>query len=154
MKQIVQNDDCDVWLDRIERPFLFKSPFEGEQFVLMLVVNDTTISDDEQATLSKEIVQQGCRYAVCTGFKCSSWDESIDLAVISTDPDFNPPDDRVVMTTWHQDEPIPDVVEYFRWNTCFDDFLPRHFLIVFLGSNSTAEEQATEAVHRFFDKAT
>jgi len=154
MNRIVRTDDCDVWLDRIERLFLFTSPFQGEQFVVMLVVSDTNISDVEQAALSKEFVQQGCRYAVCTGFRCSSWDDSIDLAAISTDPNFNPPDDRFVMTTWHQDDQIPDVVEYFRWNTCFADFVPRHFLILFLGSNATAEEQAVEAVHRFFGKAT
>ncbi len=116
----------------------------------MLVVNDITMTHYEQAFLSNQIIQQGCRYAVCAGHQCSTWDDSIDMAFLGTDPDYNPPDDRFVMTTWHEEEPLADVVEWFRWSTSFDDFTPKNFLVLLLGENQDAKSEVKRALLRDF----
>jgi len=46
---------------------------------------------------------------------------------------------RFVMTTWHDDEAIEDVVDFWWWNTTFEDFIPTEFVVFFLGSDSEIE---------------
>ncbi len=150
MENAVRCGDFDVWLDTLNRPFKFHSPFLGEDFVVMLVVNDTTIAEGERAELSGEIVRQGCRYAVSTGHGCSSWDDAIDIAFLETDPNFNPPDDRFVMTSWHENDSIEGVVEFFRSCTAFDDYTPKNFMVIFLGQNQKVEEDTRRALAQFF----
>lgn len=128
------------------RPFQFRSPFAGEDFVLLLVVAARFISPEEQAELSSSIVAENCRYAVCWGHRCSSWDDSIDFAFMSTDPNFDPPDERDVMTTWHEHETLEETAWFFMWSTTFDDFVPQNFLAVVLGGSENALDAARSAI--------
>lgn len=128
-----------VWLATTGPPFEFVSPFGGEDFALMVVVADANISTNDQTDLSDAFVAQGCRYAVCAGHDCSSWDDSIDWAFISTDPNYDPPDDRFVMTTWHDHEPLSDTAWFFLWNNDFDDFVPNRFVALVIGGDATSK---------------
>ena len=119
-------------------------------FALMLVANDTSVTGEERDALSDQIVLQGCRYAVCAGHECGTWDDSIDWAHLGTDPHFNPPDDRMVMTTWHENWPLVDVVEFFRLWTAFGNFTPRKFFVLFLGESQGKEDEVRRAVLQFF----
>ena len=150
MEEIVNNAEVRVWFAGLERPYSLNSPFGNEDYVTLLVVNDTTITPNEQAHTSDQLVGSSCRYAVCTGHQCSSWDDSIDMAFIESDPNFDPPDERFVMTTWHEDEPIEDLVEYLRWSTVFDDFVPKNFLVLFLGESPHLQKRALEAALHLF----
>ena len=117
----------------LRRPYQFASPFEGE-FAALIVALDPAIRADEQEKISIDLVAQGCRYAVCTGINASSWDDSVDVAFLESDPGFNPPDDRFVMTSWHNDETPEDVVFFFANCTAFGNFQPSQFVAVFLGA--------------------
>jgi hypothetical protein len=87
---------------------------------------------------------------VCTGHECSSWDDSIDSAHIETDPDLSPPDSKFVMTTWHEQESIRDVAEYFVHAAKFDGFEPERFLVVCVGGDEAAYFRARHAVRAQF----
>ncbi len=150
MVRLGRTADTDVWFDQLARPFSFSSPFHGEDFVLMLVVAVAEITTEERHALSAEIIRQGCRYAVCTGHECSRWDDSIDFAYLETSPDYSPPDERFVMTTWHENDSIEDVVEFFRLNTTFDDFVTRHFLAIVLGGETETESEVRFTVSKAF----
>ena len=150
MIRVLQNSIGDVWFDVISRPYSFATPFEGSDYALLLVINDTNISEEEQSNLSDKLVATGCRYAVCTGHECSSWDDSIDYAFIFTDSNFNPPDEKFVMTTWHTDEEIEDVINFFRWGTNFDDFVPSKFLVLFVGESVTLKNRVLPALEQSF----
>jgi hypothetical protein len=115
----------------------------------MIWVVDTAVSAEEQASLSKQLVEQGCRYAVCAGHKCSTWDDSIDIAFLETDADFNPPDEKFVMTTWHEGEGVEEVAEFLALNTSFDNFVAKNFLVLFIGRDKELEKRAAEAVRNF-----
>lgn len=39
------------------------------------------------------------------------------------------------MTTWHENESIEDLVEYLRFDTVFDEFVPERFLVLFVGED-------------------
>ena len=151
MEQIHKDPDLNLWLGEISIPDEFTSPFNSEEYVLLLIINRKDILYREQKDLSDRIVASGCRYAVCFGFECSSWDDSIDYAFIFSDPNLNPPDDRFVMTTWHENESIEDVVEYFRWNTVFDEFVPKRFLVLFVGDDVELKTKLLGALCRMFN---
>jgi hypothetical protein len=150
MEHAARGPGYDVWLDLLDRPFKFHSPVPGDDFVVMLIANDITITEGERAALSTDIVRQGCRYAVSIGHRCSTWDDAIDLAFLETDPNFNPPDDRFVMTTWHENDPLEDVMRFFRWNTAFNDFTPKNFIVILLGQNHVIEAEARRVLAQTF----
>lgn len=147
---IADISEYDLWLEQLARPFWFSSPFGGQDFALLLVIADSAITDEDRNALSKEIVHQGCRYAVCTGAQCSQWDDSIDLAFLATSPDFVPSDERFVMTTWHEDEPLEDVIHFFRTRTAFDNFTPNHFLVLILGGDDQTKQAVSSALESGF----
>lgn len=130
---------------QIPRPFRFTSPFEGEEFVVLLYIDEKQIPPEEQEKLSDEIVAEGCRYAVCAGHLCSSWDDSIDMADLRrNNMEIN--EKTFVMTSWHDDESLEDIVFHFLNVTWFDDFVPENFLITVVGSNPVVLENIRQEV--------
>lgn len=148
MDRLTSGPDRDVWVDvQSARPFAFRSPFGGADFVLMLV-DGVGVVDGEQHALGAEIIRQGCRYAVCAGRGCSSWDDTIDQAYLETDPDFNPPDDRFVMTSWHVEWDAPDIADFFLRLTSFGDFTAERFLVLLLGATPEVEREVRAELAR------
>jgi hypothetical protein len=81
----------------------------------IVVVIEQDVSSEWQAQISRWIVDSGCLFMMAWGKDCSSWDDSVDHANLE---DFNYgeiPDDRFVMTTWHDNEPIEDVFWFCRY---------------------------------------
>jgi hypothetical protein len=77
-----------------------------------VVVLEAIYSSEWQDAVSKWLVDNGCLYMMAWGPDCSSWDNSVDHANMIEFPDFEIPDDKFVMTTWHNDEPLEDVFWY------------------------------------------
>ena len=122
MQLLAEFANKQVWYRELARPFPFVAPFPGEPYVCILFIQDPGITAAEQAELSDQIVRSGCRYAVCTGHICSSWDDSIDMAYLATEVDFQPRDETFVMTSWHDEEPLEGVIFFGLFNTGFDDY--------------------------------
>ncbi len=146
MERLKQTEDHDVWIARVERPYAFASPFGGSDFTLLLVASDASITDAEREFVCDEIIRQGCRYAVCWGHECALWDHSIDWSEMSRFPDFKSPDERFVMTTWHEDVPLEEAIENLRWATGFDDYDTERVLVLILGGDAIVEESVRSAV--------
>jgi hypothetical protein len=153
MFRVSKSPDFEVWLSRIDRPFSFSTPFGGQDFALLLVVADPAVTSPERDAISTEIIASGCRYAVCTGHECSKWDDSIDYAFLCTSPDFSPPHERFVMTTWHDKEPLEDVVLFFRCGTAFEDFVPSRFLVSLVGGESETAGRVRSAIETYFGRS-
>jgi len=134
----------DIQYRQIKRPYSFSSPFKGAEFAALVYIEDTNITVKEQNILSDQIVTSGCRYAVCAGYNCSSWDDSIDMADIKrNDGEVN--DDNLVMTTWHENEPLEDIVFHYLNNTSFGNFVADRLLVLVVGdSESTLENIRNE----------
>ena len=152
MELVLRVEKQQLWAGQLTRPFHFESPCSGEDFAMLLAVLDDTVDPDEQAALSGSFVAQGCRYAICYGHGCSTWDDSIDYSFIFTDPNFTPPADRFVMTTWYDNEPIEDVADFFVRNTNFGTFEPVRFMLVALGGTPEQFAQIRDAVTNCFHK--
>ena len=123
-----------------KRPYQFAPPFEGKDYALLLYIAAEDVSADEQATISQKIIDSGCRYAVCYGHNCSSWDDSVDMASVISGKE----ETEFVMTTWLDDEVPEDVVHFFWNNTWFDEFIAERMGVFIIGSNPPVE---TELMH-------
>jgi hypothetical protein len=124
----------------LQRPYAFVSPFVGDEFVAWIMSNDPLLTDGEMNLLARALVSGGCRYAVCSGIRCSQWDDAIDWANIERFPNEHVPEDRFVMTTWHDDESVMDIALFFTRLTAFGSFVPRNFLVVSVGPGSRSLE--------------
>lgn len=72
MELLATRDGQRVRFRELVRPYDLDSPFMGERYICILFVNDETVTADEQSLISSLLVRAGCRYAVCTGYRCSS----------------------------------------------------------------------------------
>jgi hypothetical protein len=51
------------------------------------------------------------------GENCSSWDDSVDIANLERFDYGEIPESQFVMTTWHQDEPLQEVLWFTKNNS-------------------------------------
>ena len=61
--------------------------------------------------MSRWLVASGCLYMMAWGRDCSLWDDNVDCANIKNFTG-DIPDDKFIMTTWHNDETLEDVVDF------------------------------------------
>jgi len=109
------------------------APFGGDDFVALIVNNDAQISSSDQHAISLALVRFGCRYAVCMGHDCSSWDDSVDYANIVLNPEQA--SEKFVMTTWHDDDTVDEIANFFLNCTAYADNTFNNFLVLSIGRN-------------------
>jgi len=150
MKRIVWNNEFEVWFHRLDRPYHFASPFGGEEFALLLVNNDSSITPGERETLANELVRHGCRYALCAGLDAAQWDDAIAVAYVCVEDDVESPEEHYVMTSSFVDERMADVVPHFRKLATFDNFDSCKYLVVFTGAHDPLEKETVELIVEAF----
>jgi len=81
------------------------------------------------------LLDAGCRYLVCGGRKCETWHDLADAIFGIRTLDFSEAasDAIFLMTTWHTDESVDDVANFFVLNTSIDGNRPGNFLVVNVG---------------------
>jgi hypothetical protein len=141
------SSDPDVQLDQVESPRRFRSPFDGNPFA-MLIVSDGSLSKTQRNRLCDEIVRSGCRYACCAGPDGEIWHDTLDESFIATDPEFDPPEDALIMTTWH-DAGVEDGLSFLFHNTRIDGQPPSRYLILCVGAGVDPTPILAELQSRF-----
>lgn len=95
-----------ISIETLQKPFDTSSINVKEPFAYLLYSNQDDLTNDEMMSVANWLVSSGCRYAVCAGLNCSEWHDTVDTADIIRDPTTQ----KLVMTTWHEDETIEDIV--------------------------------------------
>lgn len=132
-----------VLFRELHRPFDFRSPFDGAPFVALIHALDPSISNDEMSAICAALVTSNCRYAVCAGLDCGLWHDSVDWAHCVWDPEYT--DEKIVMTTWHEDDPIEYVMWYALCLTDYGDLIFTNYLVLFVGHDFVYELRARRA---------
>lgn len=83
-------------------PELPTSPF------LAVVVSEIAVSEIWLNLVSSQIINSGCRYVVAWGIDCEKWHDWIDETLLEAFEHNDIPEERDVMTTWHNGEPLSD----------------------------------------------
>ncbi len=77
-------------------------------FVLLLAMDATSIADDRLRELAHRLIDRGLAYLCAWGPDCERVHDQFDL-----ERDPNETDGRVVMTTWHDEEPLAETAWEF-----------------------------------------
>jgi hypothetical protein len=89
-------------------------PYDGERPFRAIVVVEESVSPVWRAIASKWLVDAGCLYLVAWGRECSLWDDSVDRANLEAFDFGEIPDRKLVMTTWHEREPLREVFRFAK----------------------------------------
>ena len=79
-----------------------------------VVIIEIPVTADWRGRVSDWLVKSGCLYMMAWGLDCSLWDDSVDYANLDEFEYNDIPDDRFVMTTWHEKESLQDVFWYCK----------------------------------------
>ena len=129
------------------RPYRFSSPFEGKPFAILLYGVDEAVAPEEQGQLCTDIIEQGCRYAVCAGANCEIWHDCFDEADCARN-DWEANVSNFVMTSWHEKESLEDVVFFLLNNTSFDSVEADCCMVLVVGEDPNALETIRREVAR------
>lgn len=77
-------------------------------FRAVLIIEETFTSE-WQMQISNWLVSSGCLYMMAWGYKCITWDDSVDTANLEQFNYGDIPEDKFVITTWHENEPLKEV---------------------------------------------
>ena len=83
-------------------------------FLAFIFIRDT-VTPEWQWAISKWLVAAGCLYMCAWGPDCSSWDDSVDYANLEAFSYGDIPEDRFVMTTWHDEEPLEEALWFAKY---------------------------------------
>lgn len=131
-----------ISIETLQKPFDTSSINVKEPFACLLYSNQDDLTNDEMMSVANWLVSSGCRYAVCAGLNCSEWHDTVDTADIIRDPTTQ----KLVMTTWHEDETIEDIVWFWLNSTDFDDIAFENYLVLFIGDLKTIQEEVQKAI--------
>ena len=86
-----------------------------EPFRSVVIIEDI-VAEEWQSKVSDWLVAAGCLYMMAWGKNCSSWDDSVDYSNLEEFAYGDIPEEKFVMTTWHENEPLKDVYFYSKYN--------------------------------------
>src|SRR3546814_7111478 len=75
-----------------------------------VVIIEAPVTAEWRSLVSAWLVKSGCLYMMAWGPDCSLWDDSVDYANLDEFEYGDIPDDRFVMTTWHNNKPLEEVL--------------------------------------------
>jgi hypothetical protein len=81
-----------------------------------VIVADVPCDVQWQSRVSEWLIHAGCLYMMAWGANCGSWDTSVDEANLEAFGYGDIPDDRFVMTTWHERESLSDAFWFAKHN--------------------------------------
>ncbi len=93
--------------------FLLREMTDSTPYVLLLAMDAVHTSDEELGTLAAAIVDSDCFWMAAWGPGCSDVDDAVAMDIVMREINGHPYE-RLVMTTWHDQETLRRAV----WNAC------------------------------------
>jgi len=91
-------------------------------FKAILVIEES-VAAERQLEIGRWLVASGCLYAIARGIDSGRWQDAIQAANAEAFDGDEIPDDRLIIATSHEDEPLPEVLwfaKYTAMHPCFD----------------------------------
>jgi hypothetical protein len=88
-------------------------PHRGNYFTMLLAWDAPEIEQDKLINLLQPLVDRGLAYFCAWGNKCSEMHDAVDLCAAKREQAFGPAD-YLLMTTWHDDEPLEEALWFFE----------------------------------------
>ena len=104
-----------------------------------IVIIEQDVAPEWRELVSHWLVKSGCVYMMAWGYECEAWDDSVDEAILIAFDYGEIPEDKFVMTTWHEDETLEDVF-FFAKNAAFARPETSNFLLLHISEQSKEVE--------------
>jgi len=105
-----------------------------------VVIIEETVTPEWQDKVCQWLVKSGCLYMMAWGRGCSAWDDSVDYANLEEFDYEIIPEDKFVMTTWHENVPINEVFFFSKHNGFHPTVELKNTLLLHI-SNSNREKE-------------
>jgi hypothetical protein len=104
-----------------------------------VLIADEGASQDWQNDVCSWLAESGCLYFIAWGVACEGWHDTMDWTALEAFDFSEIPDDRFVMTTWHDKEPLSEAL-WFAGNAAHhpDIDLPDTLLVHVASQNRCA----------------
>ena len=79
-----------------------------------VLIVEAPVTVQWQDRVSKWLVDSGCLDMMAWGPGCSSWDDSVDWANIESFESGDIPEDRFVLTTWHEGQSLEEAFDFCK----------------------------------------
>ncbi|HMD76630.1 MAG TPA: hypothetical protein VKG86_04565 [Terracidiphilus sp.] len=88
-------------------------PHRSKYFTLLLAWDAPEMEQEKLMELLQPLVDCGLAYLCAWGSQCEEVHDAVDMCVAKREKEIGQAD-YTVMTTWHEDEPLKEVLWYFR----------------------------------------
>lgn len=105
-----------------------------------IIIIEDHVDAGWQRTVSEWLVRTGCLYMMAWGIEASSWDDSVDEANIDQFKFRDIPEERFVMTTWHEDETLQEMMEYAKYTAAHTVIEIEGLLMLHIGRSDREDE--------------
>ncbi|PDH65264.1 MAG: hypothetical protein CNE89_12075 [Sphingomonadaceae bacterium MED-G03] len=75
-----------------------------------ILIAERPVSQAWRDEVAAWLVQVGCLYFIAWGTDCEAWHDAVDWVVLQRFDFGEIPDDKFVMTTWHDEEPLSEAL--------------------------------------------
>jgi hypothetical protein len=75
-----------------------------------VIIAELTVEAGWRDEVADWLVVSGCLYTISWGIDCEAWHDCIDWAVLEYHHFAEIPDERFVMTIWHDNEPLSEAL--------------------------------------------
>ena len=115
-------------------PIISCNPFKA------VVIVEETIEDEWRYIVSEWLVRTGCLFMMAWGLECSAWDDSVDHANLTAFNYQEIPDDKFVLTSWHENEPLSEVLWFAANGAWHPDATIEHTLLLHIAVQERQDE--------------
>ncbi|PZP27438.1 MAG: hypothetical protein DI603_21840 [Roseateles depolymerans] len=105
-----------------------------------VVIVQADVSPDWRSKLSAWMVDAGCLYMMAWGSECSRWDDAVDDANLARFDYGEIPEDKFVMTTWHEDASLVEVFWFAKELANHPSVALNDTLLLHVATNASAAE--------------
>ena len=84
----------------------------------VVLIAEGATSHEFKESVAKELAQGNCLYFMAWGSECEAWHDAVDMENIEQFEFKEIPEERFIMTTWHESEPLSEVF-WFCKNSAF-----------------------------------
>lgn len=115
-----------------------------EPFGLLVLQFGAALATDLRLQWVDEITASPCELVCAWGPQGTAWDDDVDMAIVAQNLERG--EDRFVMTTWHDDHSLEEVVEYFLHTAIAGEQWPSRYAILLLGATAADEDRVRAQV--------
>lgn len=106
----------------------------------VVVIVEAEVSSSWQSAVSEWLVRSGCLYSLAWGENSISWDNSVDMANIEQFDFKEIPENKFVMTTWHEDETLSEVFWFCKNNAFHPTVELKHTMLLHIAVHPREQE--------------